>query len=168
MHQENLSLTIHVRVDPALHAELVDASEREGVAVGVIVRRAIRFELDGVEAHRLDPFVTLPLDEIEGQLVSAIQTIGSPSEAQQLVDRVGDECVEVMDAVAQVLDVVHDENAPQRFERAAGYLRQASEHLLQAAYRTKAIRVRQGIVSGELDRIEAQLIADQQAEERGQ
>lgn len=168
MSQEHLTHGLTVKFPPSLHAELSAVSEREGVSCGHIIRRALRAELDGVESHRLDPFVSLPSDEVQEQLHEAIRALGNPDAVHGIVSAIADEIVDVLDASQQALDVVHADEEHQRLERAAGYLQQASGHLLRAAYRVKALRVHEAIAAGELQRIEARMRAEGHPEERSQ
>jgi HEAT repeat protein len=164
--QEHLTHGLTVKLPPSLHADLVVASEREGVSCGRIIRRALRDELDGADTHRLDPYVALPSDEVQEHLHEAIRAIGSPEAVEALVFQVGDELADIIDAAIQAMDVLHDESAPQQLERVSGYLQQASRSLLLAASRTKAMRVNRAIEGGELERIEARLRSEGQPGER--
>ncbi len=166
MSQEHLTHGLTVKFPPSLHAELSAVSEREGVSCGHIIRRALRAELDGVETHRLDPYTSLPDDEVQAQLHEAIGALGNAEAIQDLINAIGDEVVDVLDAGFQTLDVIHADVAHQRLERASGYLQQASDHLLRAAYRVKALRVHEAIASGEFGRIQARLSAEGQPEGR--
>ena len=166
MDETGLSQTLAVRITPSLHAELTAASEREDVSCGCIVRRALRAELDGVERHALDPYVALPDSEVQEHLHDAIRAISSPEATEALVFQIGDDLTDLFDATMQAMNVLYDDGAHQQLERLSGYLRQASESLLIAASRTKALRVNRAVANGDLERIEARLRSEGQPEER--
>ena len=55
MRQDLLSHTLTVRIEPALHAELILKAERVDLTMGELVRRAIRARLEEADAKAMAP-----------------------------------------------------------------------------------------------------------------
>jgi len=162
VQQELLTHHLTVKVAPSHYTALTEASEREGVSVGAIVRRAIRADLSDAPLRETDPYAVLPYAEVEALLNEAIlaETEGG------LLTALGDEAADLLEGCLQTLDVLHDHEAPQQLERAAGYLQQISLSVLNLAYRVRSLRVRRALADGELERIEARMRAEGHPEER--
>lgn len=164
MNDTGLTHTLTVRVTPSLQADLATASDREGVPCGAIVRRALRAELDASTGRALQPLTEPSAEEAQAHLNEALHALGDETVVESLTFSIGDELADLIGVAIQGLDVIHDGEAPQQFDRAAGYLRQASEHLQRAASRVRALRVRRAIEGGELERLEERIRIDDQAE----